>query len=212
MAFRAVESAASTPANDALSAIARAVIVPVVREDGADGALAVAQWLIEQGLDVVELTASTPDWERAARELRAAAPSLTLGIGTLRTRAEADRAIANGADFVVSPCPAADVRDVAQAAGVPFLEGGFTPGEVLAASDRGVAKLFPAHVGGPALLRSILALSPAARIVPTGGIGLADVPAWLDAGAYAVGVGGELRPDPDVAAALQDTLARARAR
>jgi len=95
---------------------------------------------------------------------------------------------------------------------VPLLEGGMTPGEVLAASDRGVAKLFPAHVGGPALLRSILALSPQARIVPTGGIGLADVPAWLDAGAFAVGVGSELRPDPSAAAALHETLAAARAR
>src|SRR5215207_1445299 len=109
MTFREVESSDSKLANDALSAIGRAVVVPVVREDGADSALTVVQWLIEQGLDVVELTASTPDWERAARDLRAAAPSVTLGLGTLRTRAEAERAVASGADFLVSPCPAADV-------------------------------------------------------------------------------------------------------
>jgi 2-dehydro-3-deoxyphosphogluconate aldolase / (4S)-4-hydroxy-2-oxoglutarate aldolase len=194
------------------SAIGRAIVVPVVREDGAERALLVAGWLVEQGLDVVELTASTPDWEPAVRALRASAPDVVVGVGTLRTREDAELAVAAGADFLVTPCPAPAVREVAEAAVLPLLEGSFTPGEVLAATDRGIAKLFPAHVGGPGLLRSILALSPGARIVPTGGIRLADVPAWLDAGAYAVGIGSELRPDPGVAGALRDTLAAARAR
>ncbi|HMI72960.1 MAG TPA: bifunctional 4-hydroxy-2-oxoglutarate aldolase/2-dehydro-3-deoxy-phosphogluconate aldolase [Solirubrobacteraceae bacterium] len=190
------------------SALDRAVVVPVVREESADEARSVAAWLIEQGLEIVELTASTPGWERAVGSLE----DVIVGVGTLRTREDAQRAVAAGARFLVTPCPAPGVRAVADAANVPLLEGGFTPGEILAAADRGIAKLFPAHVGGTALLRSILALSPGARIVPTGGIGLADVPAWLDAGAYAVGIGSELRPDPDVAAALRDTLAAARAR
>jgi 2-dehydro-3-deoxyphosphogluconate aldolase / (4S)-4-hydroxy-2-oxoglutarate aldolase len=194
------------------SAIRDAVILPVVREDDAATALEVAAWLIEQGLGVVELTASTPGWQPAVGELRARAPEVVIGVGTLRTREDAEQAVAAGADFLVTPCPAPAVREVADAAELPVLEGGFTPGEVLAATDRGIAKLFPAHVGGTALLRSILALSPGARIVPTGGIRLADVAAWLDAGAYAVGIGSELRPDPDVAAALRDTLAAARAR
>jgi 2-dehydro-3-deoxyphosphogluconate aldolase/(4S)-4-hydroxy-2-oxoglutarate aldolase len=193
---------------DTESAIERAVVVPVVREESADEALRVAAWLMEQGLEVVELTASTPGWERAIGSL----DDVLVGVGTLRAREDAERAVAAGARFLVTPCPAPDVRAVADAANVPLLEGGFTPGEVLAAADRGIAKLFPAHVGGTALLRSILALSPGARIVPTGGIALADVPAWLDAGAFAVGIGSELRPDPDVAAALRDTLAAARAR
>jgi len=197
---------------DTESAIERAVVVPVVREDGGERALAVAGWLVEQGLHVVELTASTPGWEAAVRELRERAPEVVVGVGTLRTREDADRAVAAGAEFLVSPCPAPAVRELAGAAGLPLLEGGFTPGEVLAATDRGIAKLFPAHVGGTALLRSILALSPRARIVPTGGIRLADVPEWLDAGAYAVGIGSELQPDRDVAAALRDVLAAARGR
>jgi 2-dehydro-3-deoxyphosphogluconate aldolase / (4S)-4-hydroxy-2-oxoglutarate aldolase len=195
------------PFRETESAIERAVVVPVVREESADEARSVAAWLIEQGLEIVELTASTPGWERAVGSLE----DVIVGVGTLRTREDAERAVAAGARFLVTPCPAPDVRAVADAANVPLLEGGFTPGEVLAAADRGIAKLFPAHVGGTALLRSILALSPGARIVPTGGIGLADVPAWLDAGAYAVGIGSELRPDPGVAAVLRDTLAAARA-
>jgi 2-dehydro-3-deoxyphosphogluconate aldolase / (4S)-4-hydroxy-2-oxoglutarate aldolase len=197
MAFRETESA-----------IERAIVVPVVREESVDEARSVAVWLVEQGLEVVELTASTPGWEQAVGSLE----DVIVGVGTLRRREDAERAVAAGARFLVTPCPAPDVRPVGDAANVPLLEGGFTPGEVLAAADRGIAKLFPAHVGGTALLRSILALSPGARVVPTGGIALAEVPAWLDAGAFAVGIGSELRPDPEVAAALRDVLAAARAR
>jgi 2-dehydro-3-deoxyphosphogluconate aldolase / (4S)-4-hydroxy-2-oxoglutarate aldolase len=194
--------------HDTESAIAEQIVLPVVREASGEQALAVADWLIEQGLDVIELTASTPAWQDAVAGLRERAPEAVVGAGTLRTREDAERAVAAGAAFMVTPCPAPAVREVAEAAGIPLLEGGLTPGEVLAAADRGIAKLFPAHVGGTELLRSILALSPGARIVPTGGIRLADVPAWLDAGAYAVGVGSELRPGPEAQALLRETLAR----
>jgi 2-dehydro-3-deoxyphosphogluconate aldolase/(4S)-4-hydroxy-2-oxoglutarate aldolase len=193
---------------DTESAIAKQIVLPVVREASSEHALAVADWLIDQGLDVIELTASTPGWHEAVAELRDRAPDAVVGAGTLRTREDAERAVASGAAFMVTPCPAPAVREIAEAAGIPLLEGGLTPGEVLAAADRGIAKLFPAHVGGVELLRSILALSPDARIVPTGGVRLADVPAWLDAGAFAVGVGSELRPGAEAAALLRETLAR----
>ena len=86
-----------------------------------------------------------------------------------------------------------------------------TPAEVLAAADGGIAKLFPAHAVGPRYLRSVLAVAPpGTRVVPTGGIALDDVAAWLDAGAYAVGIGSELAPGPESAerlAALRGAVA-----
>jgi 2-dehydro-3-deoxyphosphogluconate aldolase/(4S)-4-hydroxy-2-oxoglutarate aldolase len=81
-----------------------------------------------------------------------------------------------------------------------------SPTELAAAlAAGGAAKLFPAHVGGAAYLRSILAVMPGARIVPTGGIRLKDVPAWLDAGAFAVGVGSDLLSG-DIEARLRAVL------
>ena len=121
----------------------------------------------------------------------------------MSTERDALRAADAGADFLVSPFPAPQVRDVAGRAEIPFLEGGLTPGELAAAASRGVAKLFPAHVGGVAYLSSVLAVLPDARIIPTGGIALADVPAWLRAGAYAVGVGRDLAEHPDPGAAIR---------
>ncbi len=80
--------------------------------------------------------------------------------------------------------------------------GGYTPAELLAAADGGIAKLFPAHAAGPRYLRSVLAVAPGARVIPTGGIALDDVGAWLEAGAYAVGIGSELAPGPESAERL----------
>ena len=140
--------------------------------------------------------------------MREHAPGVTLGVGTLRSRADAEAAVAEGAEFLVTPHPAPDVRSVADAHGIPLIGGGFTPAEVVEAADRGVAKLFPAHVGGVAFLRSLLAVAPRARVIPTGGIALTDVPEWLDAGSFAVGVGSELRPSDQAAADLRAILER----
>jgi 2-dehydro-3-deoxyphosphogluconate aldolase / (4S)-4-hydroxy-2-oxoglutarate aldolase len=71
-------------------------------------------------------------------------------------------------------------------------------------STRGPAKLFPAHVGGIAYLRDLLALDPNALIVPTGGLAVADAGAWVAAGALAIGVGGDLLRVADLDAALAE--------
>ena len=191
---------------DIENAIATARLLPVLRTPDSAGALRAAGTLIDAGLRVIELTATTPGWAGALEDLRRAHPSVALGAGTVTTEEDARRAVDAGADFLVSPYPAEPVRAFADRTGTVFLEGGFTPAEVAAASARGIAKLFPAHVGGPAYLRSVLAVLPGARIVPTGGIGLAEVRAYLDAGAYAVGVGSDLVKAPDPAEAVRELL------
>jgi 2-dehydro-3-deoxyphosphogluconate aldolase/(4S)-4-hydroxy-2-oxoglutarate aldolase len=180
-------------------AIRSAVVVPVIRTSTAEEGLAVAGWALEQGLPALELTATIPGWLDALRELAGRA---VIGVGTLRTAEDARAACDAGAGFLVSPVPAPEVAQVAAERGVLMIGGGFTPAELLAAADGGIAKLFPAHAAGPRYLRSVLAVAPAARVIPTGGIALGDVEAWLEAGAYAVGIGSELAPGPESAARL----------
>jgi 2-dehydro-3-deoxyphosphogluconate aldolase/(4S)-4-hydroxy-2-oxoglutarate aldolase len=187
-------------------AIATARLLPVLRTPDAAGAVRAAETLLGAGLGVVELTATTPGWAEALAGLRRAHHGAVLGAGTVTTGEDAHRAVEAGADFLVSPYPAEAVRAFADETGTVFLEGGFTPAEVAAASGRGIAKLFPAHVGGPAYLRSVLAVLPGARIVPTGGIGLGEVRDYLAAGAYAVGVGSDLVMAPDPAKAVRELL------
>lgn len=175
--------------------IGAARVLPVLRLATADAAAELARELADAGLKALELTATTPGWEELLATLRPELPLIVLGVGTVTNAAGAERAVAAGADFLVSPHAAPGVRRIASAADVLFVEGGFSPGEVAAAAAQGPAKLFPASVGGPAYLRSLLAIMPAASIIPTGGIGVGDVPAYLAAGAFAVGVGSDLLAD-----------------
>lgn len=197
--------------DELLAALAPRPLLPVLRAGSADDALDVARRLADAGLPVVELTGTTPGWEQALVALRAERPDLVVGMGTMTTREEAQRAVAAGAQFLVSPWPVPAVRPVAEQAGVVLLEGGCTPAELADASARGPVKLFPAHLGGPAYLRSVLAVLPQARIVPTGGIRLSEVGSWLDAGAVAVGVGSDLSAPGDVGARVQAALQGVRA-
>jgi 2-dehydro-3-deoxyphosphogluconate aldolase / (4S)-4-hydroxy-2-oxoglutarate aldolase len=190
-------------AESAARAIAAAVVVPVIRTPTAEEALEIAEWSIQQGLPALELTATTPGWREVLRTLRRNSPETFVGVGTLRTADDARAACAEGAGFLVSPVPSPAVSTIGAGRGVLTIGGGFTPAEVLAAADTGIAKLFPAHAVGPRYLRSVLAVAPpGTRVIPTGGIGLGEVQGWLEAGAFAVGIGSELQPGAETAERL----------
>lgn len=188
---------------DVLEVIRAARVVPVVRRPSAAEAIELCDRLLALGSQVIELTATTPDWPTVLDALRRVSPGTTLGVGTVTTAETARRAAGEGAAFLVSPYPAAGVRAVADDHGVPFIEGGFTPGELAASTAVGVAKLFPASSGGIRHLKAVLDVLPGARIIPTGGIPLDQVGEWLAAGAYAVGVGTGLATRPDAAELLR---------
>src|SRR5271169_4243267 len=99
--------------------LARAKVLPVLRAPSAGSALEQVQRCAAAGLDVIELTTSTPDWPAALEQARAAHPDRLIGVGTVLTRADAELAIDRGAGFLVSPCPAPAVRRVASSSGVP---------------------------------------------------------------------------------------------
>lgn len=196
-----------------LAALGEQRLLPVLRSPDAVSAVARTRGFLAAGCRVVELTTSTPDWREAlagCRELRSGggggAP-VFIGLGTVVRAEQAEAAIEAGADFLVSPYPAPEVREVAARLGTVFIEGGFTPAEIAAAASRGPAKVFPAHVGGPRYLSSLRAVLPEAVLIPTGGVSVAEAAAYLDAGALAVGIGSGLPDDP---AALAEVFRAAR--
>jgi 2-dehydro-3-deoxyphosphogluconate aldolase/(4S)-4-hydroxy-2-oxoglutarate aldolase len=214
------DSGHGTQASDVLELHRFARVIPVIRRPDPESAIESCHAVLALGAEaaktadaaedwpeVIELTATTPDWPRVLASVRAAAPHVVAGLGTVTDGETAARAIDAGASFLVSPFPAAGVRVAADAAGVPFIEGGFTPREIAASARHGVAKLFPAAPAGPGYLRSVLDVLPAARVIPTGGIGLDRIGEWLAAGAYAVGVGSGLASRPDAAGLLGAALA-----
>ncbi len=170
----------------------------MLRAPDAEGAVLAALAAVRGGLRAIELTFTTPDVERALRELRSALPEgVLLGAGSILTPEQARQAADVGADFLVSPHLGEDVLAVAQAASLPYLPGVLTPTEIVRARamGAGVVKLFPtASTGGPAYLKDLLGPFPDLQVMVTGGIGPAEVPAYLAAGALAVGLGSHLFP------------------
>jgi len=173
-------------------------IVAIVRAGDARYFPGVVATLIESGLRAIELPLTTPGaldvLETLADRHRGEA---ILGVGTVLDAHAAEESISAGAAFLVSPALSSEVMKVGQRRNVPVVPGALTPTEIIACSEQGAAavKLFPASLGGPAYLRALRAPLPHIPIVPTGGIGLDQVSAFLHEGAVAVGMGGPLIGD-----------------
>ena len=184
-------------AAEALARLETARAVAVVRARDAGEALAVAEALCEGGLQAIELTFTTPGAAEALAEARRRLGShVLLGAGTITNGAQLAAAVEAGADFLVSPHLDPVLLDAMLASGRLALPGVLTPTEVAAAMRAGVhgVKLFPAGTLGIAHMRAMFGPFPGLRVVPTGGITIAGARTWLDAGAVAVGLGGELVP------------------
>jgi 2-dehydro-3-deoxyphosphogluconate aldolase/(4S)-4-hydroxy-2-oxoglutarate aldolase len=135
-------------------------------------------------------------------------------MGTVLTADEVDRAVDAGARFVVSPSVVPEVIEAAQRHGIASYPGALTPTEIHTAWRAGATavKLFPAGTLGPSYLTAVRAPLPDVPLVPTGGVDVEAVGAWLDAGAVAVGLGGPLIGDALKPGGDLDALAeRARA-
>ena len=159
---------------------------------------------------MIEVTLDTPDALAAIR--RAASDGLFLGAGTVLSAEQVRSCADAGARFVVSPGTRPDVVRSALDAGLTPIPGAFTPTEILAALSLGVeeVKIFPASLGGPAYITTLRGPFSSTGFVPTGGIGLDEIGAYLRAGADRVGLGGALvgsRP-PDSAEDLAELTSR----
>jgi 2-dehydro-3-deoxyphosphogluconate aldolase / (4S)-4-hydroxy-2-oxoglutarate aldolase len=169
--------------------------------------------LYASGIRVMEVTLDQPTSLAALHTLAGHAPDdMQVGAGTVMTVEQLDAAIAAGARFLV--CPHLDLELVARAADrdVDILPGVTSSTEVATALAAGVTtlKLFPAGPLGPAYLRAMRGPFPDVAFVPTGGIRVEQVPAWLDAGAAAVGLGSDLIGPSGVHPAVRDLLEQPR--
>jgi 2-dehydro-3-deoxyphosphogluconate aldolase/(4S)-4-hydroxy-2-oxoglutarate aldolase len=100
-----------------------------------------------------------------------------------------------GAQFVVSPSLNVKTIEVCRRYGVPVIPGALTPTEVVTAWEAGadVVKVFPCSaLGGAKYLAALKGPLPQIDLIPTGGVSLASAADFLAAGAFALGVGGDL--------------------
>jgi 2-dehydro-3-deoxyphosphogluconate aldolase / (4S)-4-hydroxy-2-oxoglutarate aldolase len=188
-----------------------ATLLAIVRYREPADLAAVFGSLREGGIGLLEVTIDTPG--ALAFVAEEAAAGRAVGVGTVVTADDVTAAADAGAAFVVSPATREDMLREATELRIDAVPGAFTPTEILLARDLGAAavKLFPAPVGGPAYIRALRGPIPDVPFVPTGGVALKDVRAYLDAGANCVGLGADLvgRTPPSGPAELELIAERA---
>jgi 2-dehydro-3-deoxyphosphogluconate aldolase / (4S)-4-hydroxy-2-oxoglutarate aldolase len=171
-------------------------LVPVIRADSAEVAVRVTEALVEGGIRTIEITMTVPDALLAIRSVASRfGQDILLGAGTVTDRTMAVGALEAGAEFLVCPCLVPEVIASAQELGVAVLPGAMTPTEVFSAWSLGgdIVKVFPAsHAGGAGYLKALKGPFPEIDLLPTGGVNLDTIAGFIEAGAVAVGVGGEL--------------------
>ena len=182
-----------------LDQVAAVPVVAILRAADARRFLEVGRVLYEAGVRAVEVTLTSAGALAAFARLRAELPAdALLGVGTVRSAADAERAVDAGATYLIAPDFRPEVVAWAVERGVPMVAGALTPTEVSAAWAAGATavKVFPVSaVGGPAYLKAVRAPLPEVPLVPTGGVGGDDIGAYLAAGAVAVGIGSPLLGD-----------------
>jgi 2-dehydro-3-deoxyphosphogluconate aldolase/(4S)-4-hydroxy-2-oxoglutarate aldolase len=171
---------------------ARDRLLGVVRFHDSGDIHGVLDALARGGIELVEVTLDTPGaLDAVDRGRRSGRP---IGVGTVLEPDQVDRCVDAGAAFVVSPGLLPDVVARAVELGVDVVPGALTPTEIIRAHAMGVAavKVFPASVGGPEYVRALRGPLAHVLLVPTGGIAIDDVAAYLAAGAVCVGLGAAL--------------------
>ena len=143
----------------------------------------------------IEVTMTTPGALNVIAEAtRKYGQEVLFGAGTVLDVETARAAILAGAGFVVAPTLSLPVIELCHRYSIPVMPGCYTPTEMLTAWEAGadMIKLFPADVGGPALIKALLAPLPQLQIVPVGGVDLNTAADFIKNGAVALGVGSSL--------------------
>ena len=171
-------------------------VVPVVRASSAREARIAANAVCEGGIPIVEITMTVPGAVDVIRELaRSAGAEILIGAGTVLNAEIARRCLDAGAQFLVSPGLNLQVVQLAAAEGKLMMAGALTPTEVITAWEAGsdFVKVFPCgQVGGAKYIKALKGPLPQVPLVPTGGVNLSTAAEFIEAGAVALGVGGEL--------------------
>ena len=158
-------------------------VIPVVVLEDAANAVPLAKALLAGGINICEITFRTDAACEAIKQIALNVPEMIVGAGTVITKEQAKAATDAGAKFIVSPGSDLEVIRYAKELGVYMLPGAVTPTEVmqLIKEDIKVIKFFPAeNYGGLKTIKALSAPFPNIKFVPTGGVSLSNLNAYLE--------------------------------
>jgi 2-dehydro-3-deoxyphosphogluconate aldolase/(4S)-4-hydroxy-2-oxoglutarate aldolase len=178
-----------------LDIIRQTGVIAIMRAQSSDQLIAAADAIKAGGVQAIEVTMTTPGaLDVIAQASARYGEDVLFGAGSVLDAETARAAILAGAGFVVAPTLSLSVVELCNRYSIPVMPGCYTPTEMLAAWEAGadMVKLFPASVGGPALIKAIRAPLPQLEIVPVGGVNLDTAADFVANGAAALGVGSSL--------------------
>ncbi len=193
-----------------LAAIVECGVIAIVRLRAGGDLVGVARALRDGGIRAIEFTMTTPGaldaLEGARREM---GDDVLLGAGTVLDPETARLAILAGARFVVAPAVNLETIELCRRYSVLAVPGAFTPTEILSAWQSGadLVKVFPAGSLGPQYIRDVHAPLPHVRLLPTGGVNLENAGRFIEAGAAALAVGGNLVDPGDMSSQRWEAIA-----
>ncbi|MEP0713698.1 MAG: bifunctional 4-hydroxy-2-oxoglutarate aldolase/2-dehydro-3-deoxy-phosphogluconate aldolase, partial [Algoriphagus sp.] len=172
----------------------KAPIVGIIRGQGMETVLNIAQAYEAAGFTSLEVTMNTAGAGLIISKLRDKFPSLTIGAGTVCSLTELRDAIDAGSQFIVTPIITEAVIEHAVDAHIPIFPGAFTPTEIYKAWSLGasVVKVFPATKLGVEFIKDVLGPLDQVKLLPTGGVSKANIYSFFEAGAFGVGMGSSL--------------------
>src|SRR5207248_1712795 len=155
-----------------------------------------ADAVCQGGIPIVEITMTVPGALEVIRELaKNNSSDVLVGAGTVLNREAARRCLDAGAQFLVSPGLNLQTVEFAVREEKLMMAGALTPTEVITAWEAGAdfVKVFPCgQVGGAKYIKALKGPLPQVPLVPTGGVNLNTAAEFIEAGAAALGIGGEL--------------------
>ena len=186
-------------------------VIAIMRAKSSGQLIAAADAIKKGGVRAIEVTMTTPGALDVIAEAKARYGSdVAFGAGTVLDPESGRAAILAGADFVVGPTLNLGLIALCNRYGIPVVPGCYTPTEILTGWEAGadLIKLFPASVGGPDLVKAILAPLPQVQIIPVGGVDLNTAAEFIRKGAVALGVGSDLVNQKLLDAGDMDELTR----
>ena len=158
-------------------------VVPVIKLTNPErDAAPLAKALCAGGLPIAEVTFRAAGADKAIRLMKEACPEILVGAGTVLTTEHIDKAIAAGAEFIVTPGFDPELCAYCAEKGIAIFPGCTTPTDYHAALKFGleVLKFFPAEQsGGLAKIKAMSAPFPMFKVMPTGGISLKNLKEYL---------------------------------
>jgi 2-dehydro-3-deoxyphosphogluconate aldolase/(4S)-4-hydroxy-2-oxoglutarate aldolase len=171
----------------------RVPVVGIIRHIALDDIIQLLPLYAAAGLTTVEITMNTPGAVDIIRHaIKEHGNDLNIGAGTVCSATDLDLALDAGAQFIVAPIINEEVIAPCVQKNIPVFPGAYTPTEIYRAWKLGadMVKIFPAT--SPGFIKEIKAPLGQIKVLPTGGINLANFTDYLDAGASGLGMGSQL--------------------